>query len=482
MKLYDRALVWFRRDLRTDDNAALSRALDEAGAVYCVFVFDTEILDALPGKCDRRVEFIWHSLVELKSTLRALGGDLHVLHGRARDEVPAFVVKHRIQAVYANHDYEPVAVDRDRDVAARLEALPCSWHTCKDQVIFEKSEILNAEQRPYVVFTPYKKAWLAKLGQCDTDPYPVAERAGSLAAADAGPMPELESIGFKRTNLLRLGIAVGATGADSLFGDFLGRIGGYAQCRDFPAMAGPSRLSVHLRFGTISIRRLVGSAMELDADADTRDGASTWLSELIWREFYFSILHHFPHVVDGAFRREYDDLEFENNESHFRRWCNAETGYPLIDAAMRQINCTGYMHNRLRMVSASFLVKDLQIDWRWGERYFAQHLNDFDLSANNGGWQWCASTGCDAQPYFRIFNPVTQSKKFDPEGVFIRSQLPELSDVPDKYLHEPWKMPPEVQRASGCLLGQTYPGPIVDHAAARKKTLAIYSAVRDLKA
>ena len=478
MKQYERALMWFRRDLRAEDNAALSRVLDEARAVFCVFVFDTEILDVLPGKHDRRVEFIWQSLAELKSELQALGGDLHVLHGRAREEIPAFADKHQIEAVYANHDYEPAALDRDRDVADRLEAQSCAWHTYKDQVIFERAEILNAEERPYVVFTPYKKAWLGKLSQRDTDAYPVAELADALASERAGPMPELESIGFARTNLAQLDLAGGAQNAANLFGDFLGRIGDYARSRDYPALAGPSRLSVHLRFGTISIRKLVRTAVELDADNEERDGAATWLSELIWREFYFSILHHFPHVAESAFRREYDELEWENNEKHFHRWCNAETGYPLVDAAIRQINATGYMHNRLRMVSASFLVKDLHIDWRWGERYFAQHLNDFDLSANNGGWQWCASTGCDAQPYFRIFNPVTQSKKFDPHGAFIRSQLPELSDVPDKYVHEPWKMPPEVQRASGCLIGENYPEPIVDHAAARKKTLAIYSAVR----
>ena len=482
MNRYDRALVWFRRDLRVEDNAALSHALAESRAVSCVFVFDTEILDALPDTRDRRVEFIWESLVQLKSALRALGGDLHVLHGRARDEIPAFALKHQIQAVYSNHDYEPAALDRDHDVAARLGGQQCAWHAFKDQVIFEKSEILNAEQRPYIVFTPYKKAWLAKLGRRDTDPYPVAERAASLVPGNSASMPELESIGFARTNLSQLDIPAGAAGANSLFEDFLDRIGDYARLRDYPATAGPSRLSVHLRFGTISIRQLVRSALELDADNENRNGAGTWLSELIWREFYFSILHHFPHVVGSAFRPEYDALEWDNNESHFRRWCNAETGYPLVDAAMRQINSTGYMHNRLRMVSASFLVKDLHIDWRWGERYFAQHLNDFDLSANNGGWQWCASTGCDAQPYFRIFNPVTQSKKFDPQGAFIRSQLPELSDVPDKYLHEPWKMPSDAQRASGCVMGQDYPEPIVDHAAARKKTLALYSAVRsDLK-
>ena len=478
MKRYERALVWFRRDLRLEDNAALSRALEEAEAVYCVFVFDSEILNALPRKNDRRVEFIWESLQELKAGLVAFGGDLYVLHGRAREEIPALAMELEIQAVYVNHDYEPAAIDRDEDVRRRLDAQQCALHTFKDQVIFEKSEILNAQERPYVVFTPYKKAWLEKLNHRDTDPYLVANRSDSLAKVTDLPMPDLEDIGFFRTNLSQLNIPAGASGAKALFDNFLGRIGDYARLRDYPAAAGPSLLSVHLRFGTISIRELVRTAVRLDADADARDGAGTWLSELIWREFYFSILFHFPHVVEGAFRREYDALQFENRESHFHRWCEGQTGYPLVDAAMRQINATGYMHNRLRMLAASFLVKDLHVDWRWGERYFAHNLNDYDLSANNGGWQWSASTGCDAQPYFRIFNPVTQSKKFDPQGTFIRYQLPELTGVPDRYLHEPWTMPPEVQRASGCVIGQTYPGPIVNHAAARKKTLEIYAAVR----
>ncbi|HUU73912.1 MAG TPA: deoxyribodipyrimidine photo-lyase [Burkholderiales bacterium] len=478
MKQYGRALVWFRRDLRAEDHAALSHALAEAGAVYCVFVFDTEILDALERKADRRVEFIWHSVRELKSNLRRLGGDLHVLHGNARSVVPAFARSCDVEAVYANHDYEPMAVSRDHEVASRLVAEHRIFHTFKDQVVFEKSEILNAQNRPYAVFTPYKRAWLARIGQRDTEPYPVADCAKSLSPEQAPPVPNLEDIGFARTNLDELGIPAGSSGARTLFEDFLDRIHAYAERRDFPASAGPSLLSVHLRFGTISIRELVRTAIALDADANARAGAGVWLSELIWREFYFAILSHFPHVAESAFRREYDALKFDNEERKFRSWCDAATGYPLVDAAMRQLNSTGYMHNRLRMLSASFLVKDLHIDWRWGESYFAQNLNDYDLAANNGGWQWCASTGCDAQPYFRIFNPVTQSRKFDPDGRFIRMQLPELAAVPDKYIHEPWKMPPEVQRSSGCLIGENYPPPVVDHAAARKKALSLYSAIR----
>ena len=474
MKRYDRALVWFRRDLRADDHAALSHALAEARAVYCAFVFDTEILDPLTRKADRRVEFIWRSLLELRKDLNLLGGDLHVLYGRARDRILAFAHSHEIQAVYINHDYEPLAISRDRDVARRLGAEQRALHTFKDQVIFEKSEILNAEQRPYVVFTPYKKAWLAKLGECDTKPYPVASRAEALASGESGPIPALESIGFSRTNLSELNITAGTAGARSLFETFMRRIGAYAERRNFPAEAGPSLLSVHLRFGTISIRELVRSVIAVEADADASDGASAWLSELIWREFYFSILHHFPHVAQGAFKREYEALAFDNRESHFRNWCNAATGYPLVDAAMRQLNATGYMHNRLRMVSASFLVKDLLVDWRRGERYFAQHLIDFDLAANNGGWQWAASTGCDAQPYFRIFNPVTQSQKFDPDGKFIRRYLPELAGCSDRYIHAPWLMNVTEQQKAHVVIGRDYPAPIVDHATQRKRALELY--------
>ena len=477
MKRYDNALVWFRRDLRAEDNAALSRALAEAARVHCVFVFDTEILDALERKADRRVEFIWHSVKELQTALRKLGGDLHVLHGNARSEIPNFVRTLEIEAVYANRDYEPSALSRDEEVARCLGEDKRQLHLCKDQVIFERSEILNAQDRPYVVFTPYKRAWLARLSPDDAAPYPVSTLAGSFSPEPATEVPELEHMGFTPTNLKQLGVGTGSSGAGKLLVDFMKRAHAYAERRDYPALAGTSHLSVHLRFGTISIRQLVRAALELDADTGARDGASVWLSELIWREFYFSILFHFPHVETGAFRREYDALEFDNDADKFRSWCDAATGYPLVDAAMRQINSTGYMHNRLRMLSASFLVKDLHVDWRWGEEYFARNLNDFDLAANNGGWQWCASTGCDAQPYFRIFNPVTQSRKFDPEGRFIRMQLPELAEVPDKYIHEPWKMPEEVQRASNCVIGQTYPPPVVDHSAARKKSLARYAAI-----
>lgn len=473
LKSLDRALVWFRRDLRCNDNAALFHALKDARAVYCVFVFDTGILDFLEHRADRRVEFIRESLCELREALCARGGGLHVLHGCARDLIPRFAADLEVQAVYANHDYEPQALARDRDIEQRLHAAGREFSTFKDHVIFEKDEVLTGNSRPYSVFTPYKRAWLRKLEPFYAKAYPVDRYADALAHCVPADIPSLAQIGFEDSNLQALGLPTGMSGARTLLDDFAARIDRYADRRDFPAIRGPSYLSVHLRFGTVSVRELVRLAMARDGV-----GAQTWLSELIWRDFYVGILHHFPHVAERPFRTEYEALVFENREDWFLSWCEARTGYPIVDAAMRQINQSGYMHNRLRMIAASFLIKDLSIDWRMGERYFAANLNDFDLAANNGGWQWSASTGCDAQPYFRIFNPVLQSRRFDPSGRFLRQYLPELALVPDRYIHDPWTMPEDVQHASACLIGRDYPAPVVDHDAARKKTLRLYGVAR----
>jgi deoxyribodipyrimidine photo-lyase len=473
-KRYDRALVWFRRDLRATDHAALSSALREARAVWCVFVFDTDILDALERRADRRVEFIRHALVELKHTLEEMGGGLRVLHGRARDLVPRVAASLGVDAVYANHDYEPYAIARDADVERTLAAAGRAFHTFKDQCVFEQSELLTGGGKPFSVFTPYRNAWLAKVGPEHLASHPVEALRGSFAPDAGGAIPELGALGFEKTNLESLGLPLGASGARVLLEDFLGRIDAYKVRRDAPAVRGPSYLSVHLRFGTISVRELARTAHALQSE-----GAQTWLSELVWRDFYFQILWHHPHVVTRSFKPEFDRLAFPNDASRFAAWCEARTGYPLVDAAMRQINQTGYMHNRLRMVAASFLVKDLHVDWRWGERYFAAHLNDYDLAANNGGWQWAASTGCDAQPYFRIFNPVTQSEKFDPEGRFIRLYLPELARVPARHVHAPWTMSPAEQDACGVRIGRDYPAPVVDHAQARAETLALYASARE---
>ncbi len=475
--------MWFRRDLRSYDHAALDAALKNHAQVYCAFVFDTEILDPLPTRRDRRVEFIWHSLLELDRALAELGtreggpgGRLIVRHGPARDEIVRLAVELGVGGVYCNRDYEPQALERDHEVAARLSAAGVEFLDFKDQVVFERREVLTQDGQAFSVFTPYKNAWLKKLDAADLLPHPVERHAKHLARpAFESHIPSLEQIGFEPTNLSELKIPCGMAGAQALFQDFIERIDHYKQRRDFPARKGPSYLSVHLRFGTVSVRELARAAWQRGGA-----GADCWLSELVWRDFYHMILWHHPHVVDACFRREYDALVWDDAPQLLADWCDGRTGYPLVDAGMRQLNQIGYMHNRLRMVTASFLTKDLGIDWRRGERYFARQLNDYDLAANNGGWQWAASTGCDAQPYFRIFNPVTQSEKFDPEGGFIKRYVPELAGVDGRAIHAPWRMSREQQDAAGVVIGRDYPPPIVDHAAARARTLARFSRVRSV--
>ena len=475
------ALVWFRRDLRNFDHAALYHALRFAKRVHCVFVFDTSILDALPSRRDRRVEFIHGSLVELDAALDALaqqagaaGAGIIVRHGRAQDEVPRLALELGVDKVFANRDYEPDAIVRDSQVAQQLAAQGIGYEDFKDQVIFECDEVLTQAGKPFSVFTPYKNAWLKAVDAFQLKSYPVAAYAQRLAPKPAGEsLPALADIGFEPTNLIELHLPLGMSGGRGLFEDFTKRIERYKRARDFPAAKGVSYLSAHLRFGTVSIRQLAAHAHRLGGE-----GADTWLSELIWRDFYHQILWHHPRVVTHAFRPEYERLQWDEAPALFEAWCEARTGYPLVDAAMRQLNQTGYMHNRLRMVVASFLTKDLGIDWRLGERYFAVHLNDFDLAANNGGWQWAASTGCDAQPWFRIFNPVTQSTRFDPEGRFIRRYVPELARVADKFIHAPWTMGGIDQTACRTTIGVDYPAPVVDHAAARERTLARFGVLK----
>ena len=480
----DSALVWFRRDLRLADHAALFHALKTAQRVYCAFVFDRAILDALPSRADRRVEFIHACLVELDAALRRHGGALIVLHGQATQEIPALAASLKVDAVFANHDYEPAANARDATVAKALKQQGIAFRSFKDQALFEKDEILTGGGTFYSVFTPYKNAVLKKLDAFYLKSYPVERYLSRLARPPKPvPIPSLEQIGFEATNLAQLNIPTGESGAHTLFDDFKQRIAAYHERRDFPAAKGPSYLSVHLRFGTISIRALAREAWKAwhgSADFAGGRGAELWLSELIWRDFYFHILHHNPHVVERAFKTQWDAIRWDTGaaaDALFAAWCEGRTGYPLVDAAMRQLNQTGYMHNRLRMVVASFLTKDLGIDWRRGERYFADQLNDFDLSANNGGWQWAASTGCDAQPWFRIFNPVTQSEKFDAEGKFIRRYVPELASLSNKAIHAPWLAKGDELRRATVLLGEHYPLPVVDHAAARAKTLGRFQAV-----
>jgi deoxyribodipyrimidine photo-lyase len=490
-KVLDAALVWFRRDLRSDDHAALFHALKAARQVWCAFVFDRDILDPLP-RADRRVEFILQSVGALDAELAALGQRhgvhgvrLAVRHGHGADEIVALAEALHVQAVYANHDDDPYALARDAAVRGALADRGVALHTSKDHVIFERSEILTGSGKPYSVFTPYRTAWLKKVDDFYVKSYPVERHAASLAALPpelATDVPTLAALGFVATNLEALKVQGGSAAAETLLEDFLGRIDEYDTARNFPAVKGPSYLGVHLRFGTISIRKLARLARDRAAQAERHagHGAEVWLSELVWRDFYHQVLHHLPHVVGASCKPEYDRLRFEHGkhaDAAFAAWCEGRTGYPLVDAAMAQINQTGYMHNRLRMVTASFLVKDLGLDWRRGEAYFAEHLIDYDLASNNGGWQWAASTGCDAQPWFRVFNPLTQSRKFDPEGRFIRRYLPQLARLGDDLIHAPWLAGPIDLEAAGIVLGRDYPEPIVDHAEAREKTLARFAAV-----
>jgi deoxyribodipyrimidine photo-lyase len=470
------SLLWFRRDLRVEDHAALHHALRSSDRVACAFVFDTDILAGLPAD-DRRVQFIHASLGELDARLREWGAYLIVRHGRAADEIVRLASELDVESVFANHDYEPQALARDRDVQQRLREAGRSLQTFKDQVIFEKDEVLTQAGGAFSVFTPYKNAWLKRLAAHPEalEAFETAPWASRLAPApDAPALPTLEALGFMPNPAPAA--PAGMSGAQQLLDAFLERIDGYHTARDFPALDSTSRLSVHLRFGTLSIRSLVRRL-----SARTGDGARTWLSELIWREFYMMILQRHPRVVTQSFKAAFDKVRWEEGpeaDEAFNAWCEGRTGYPLVDAAMAQLNRTGFMHNRLRMVTASFLTKDLGISWLRGERYFARQLNDYELSSNNGGWQWAASTGCDAQPWFRIFNPVTQSKRFDPDGAFIRRWLPQLAGLEGAAIHAPWLAKPAALARAGLVLGRDYPLPIVDHEQARAKTLARFGVLK----
>ncbi|MFN7835378.1 MAG: cryptochrome/photolyase family protein [Burkholderiaceae bacterium] len=472
--------MWFRRDLRFYDNAALFYALKHAKQVFCVFIYDRAILDGLDTR-DRRVEFIWHSIEALRQKLQAAGGELLSLHAAAVDALPELARSLQVQAVFAATDYEPDAVARDRLVAQTLQRDGIDFQRVKDQVIFAQNEILTQGGKPFAVFTPYKNAWLKKLQKVHMLAYPVERHANHLARPQtAHKVASMAALGFEATNLLDLGFKPGEDGARATLDAFVDKMPDYHVQRDFPGVNGCSRLSVHFRFGTLSIRHAVRTAWA-HCHAEQSKGAEVWLSELIWRDFYFQVLNFHPQVAQAAFKPEYDRIQWRTGaaaDRDFDAWCRGTTGYPLVDAAMRQLNHSGYMHNRLRMVTASFLTKDLGLDWRRGERYFARHLNDYDLSANNGGWQWAASSGCDAQPYFRIFNPVTQSEKFDPQGKFIRRYCPELNRLADKRIHAPWLADADALHAAGVRLGLDYPAPIVAHAEARTDTLARYAVVK----
>jgi deoxyribodipyrimidine photo-lyase len=424
-------LFWFRRDLRLIDNAGLFHALRSEFPVVPVFVFDRSILDRLEDPDDARVTFIHREVEKIKSLLIQSGSDLWVHYGTPQAALEIWSDMFDIQGVFTNHDYEPYAIDRDREIAKQLAAQGAKMFTFKDQVIFEKDEILKDNGTPYTVFTPYANKWRANLNASFLKSYPSENYFNKFyKTADYSSLKPLQEMGFTESEI-HFPESVLSTPV----------LVSYKEKRDFPAIAGTSRLSVHLRFGTVSIRKLASEAY--------RSGASTWLNELIWRDFYQMILWHFPHVVGNSFKPDYDRIEWLNNQDHFQAWCRGMTGYPIVDAGMRELRNTGFMHNRVRMIVASFLTKHLLIDWRWGEAWFARYLLDFELASNNGGWQWAASSGCDAAPYFRVFNPALQTEKFDPHLEYVKKWVPELNTL-------------------------SYPKPIVDHKMARQRAVDVY--------
>jgi deoxyribodipyrimidine photo-lyase len=464
------SLVWFRRDLRLYDHNALFQALNKSKAVYCCFIFDIKILDGLTNKTDRRIEFIWHALKEIKSDLNKIGSDLIVEIGDPVVIIPSLMKKYKCSDLFLNKDYENYAIERDKKIDGELKKIDIKLHQFKDQVIFEEKEILTQSNSPYTIFTPYKNNHLKRIFDEGISLFNCEPFKKNLAKFKGKPLQSLSEIGFENSNLLSMNLPLGTKGGLALIEDFKKRIKNYDQLRNFPGKKGVSYLSVHNRFGTVSIRHLAKIALE-----NSSEGSSTWLNELIWRDFYFQILSNFPHVDSGkTFKLKYDNLKFENDEKKFEAWTSGKTGFPIVDAGMRQLNSTGFMHNRLRMIIACFLVKDLLIDWRWGEKYFADNLIDFDFSANNGGWQWAASTGCDAQPYFRVFNPTLQSERFDPDGNFIKKYVPELDSLSKKEIHQPSLFFDKSPSTFPVKLGVNYPYPIVNHAEQKARAIALF--------
>lgn len=424
------ALFWHRRDLRLFDNAGLHAALQSGLPVLPLFIFDTNILDQLSARDDARVGFIHQSLATIKEELEKKGSSLLVKHGDPVAIWQDIIATYPIAAVFTNHDYEPYAKKRDEAVKRVLAEKGIPLHTFKDHVIFEEQEIVKKDGTPYTVFTPYKRRWLEKFeAEIGESSFPAEDFQTRYFETAPFPMPSLSAIGFQPSEI----DIPSATVSRGLIRD-------YGTTRDFPAVDGTSRLGIHFRFGTISIRQKARHASQL---------STTYLNELIWRDFYAMILANFPHVATEPFRPEYDTIAWVNNTEDFRKWCTGKTGYPIVDAGMRELNTTGYMHNRVRMITASFLAKHLLIDWRMGEAYFAEKLLDFDLASNNGGWQWAAGCGTDAAPYFRIFNPTAQQQKFDKDFTYIKKWVPEF-DTP------------------------SYPPPMVDHKFARERCLNTY--------
>ena len=484
---------WFRRDLRLLDNTAWNAAVRASGGdVLPVFVLDEDLLKG-HAVAPARVQFMLDSLRELDANLRKRGSRLILLRGNAQTALVKLAKATSAAALHYNRDYTPAARKRDEQVSAALLAEGTPTQSHKDLVIWEEDELLTGTQKPYTVFTPYKKSWLARAGTVNVDRLSAYTLNAPPKIDGEIAVPTAKELGFATNQQVPKG---GETEASRLLNAFAEseHLDSYNTERDFPAIEGTSRLSPHLRFGTISprvcyelaaknVNYIIPSRQSLSPQSSDpkKAGGDSWISELIWREFYMQVLFHFPHADTGNFNKVYDAMVWGSgseakDKAWFQAWCEGKTGFPMVDAAMRQLNATAWMHNRCRMIVASFLTKDLLIDWRLGERYFMQKLVDGDPACNNGGWQWAASTGTDAQPYFRVFNPILQSERFDKNGDYIRKWVPELARVPTEYIHEPWNLPPMLQLQTNCVVGKTYAERIVDHMVQKDKAIAMFKA------
>jgi deoxyribodipyrimidine photo-lyase len=424
-------ILWFRRDLRLHDNNALSQALQSAHKVIPIFIFDTNILDKLEDKKDARVQFIFACLDKINIELKKVNSHLSIYFGKPQEVIQELIQKYNVAQIFTNEDYEPYALKRDAEIEQLCNANNCVFSKYKDHVIFAKNEITKDDGLPYTVFTPYSKKWKAAFSPQHTEVFKTQKYFNNFSTKhEATTIKTLADIGFEASN-----IKVPHYVIDKNI------IANYHNTRDFPSIDGTTQLGVHLRFGTVSVREVITAASSNEK----------YLNEIIWRDFYQQILWHFPHVIGNSFKAPYDNIQWRNNETEFEAWCTGHTGYPIVDAGMRQLNATGWMHNRIRMMVASFLAKHLLIDWRWGEAYFAKKLLDFDLASNNGGWQWAAGSGVDAAPYFRIFSPKAQTEKFDNKLIYIRKWVPEFDSL-------------------------QYVQPIVDHTFARERCLKVYKA------
>lgn len=421
-------IFWFRRDLRLDDNIGLYHALQSQYPVLPIFIFDNDILKNLDNKRDRRVDYIYQAAKSINQELKSVNSRLEVFNGKVMNAFIKLEDNYELKAIFCNRDYEPYTIKRDTEIYNYFKKKNIPFLAYKDQVIFDKNDVLKDDGKPYTVFSPYSKKWRSSLNNEYFQEYRI--KKNNFLRLSYKNILNLKDIGFERTDINFIKPELNPAIIDN-----------YDKTRNFPAINGTTRLSVALRFGTISIRHCVNFALQHN---------DIWLTELIWREFFMQILYHFPQVVNNSFKPKYDNIKWINNESHFKKWCEGQTGYPIVDAGMRELNETGFMHNRVRMITASFLCKHLLTDWRWGEAYFAEKLNDYDLSANNGNWQWACGGGCDAAPYFRIFNPSTQAEKFDKDNVYIKRWVPEFEDI-------------------------NYPQPMIEHKAARERALKAYS-------